>query len=109
MKMGTGIDTIVEEELVYGALRREETWRKIGIGGAVFGVMGCLSAAAVALLLVAWTLTRRGVAVPREVTDHAVACVLLGCCLCLMCVGGCSQMVGKEAKMTKSTTTYHVG
>ena len=51
MKMGTGIDTIVEEELVYGALRREETWRKIGIGGAVFGVMGCLSAAAVALLI----------------------------------------------------------
>ncbi len=51
MTMGTGIDTIVEEELVYGALRREEIWRKLGIGGAVFGVMGCLSAAAVALLI----------------------------------------------------------
>jgi len=51
MTMGTGIDAIIEEELVYGALRREETWRKIGIGGAVFGVLGCLSAAAVALLI----------------------------------------------------------
>lgn len=51
MTMGTSIDAIVEEELVYGALRREETWRKIGIGGVVFGVMGCLSAAAVALLI----------------------------------------------------------
>lgn len=51
MTMGTGIDAIVEEELVYGALRREETWRKIGIGGAVFGVLGCLSAAAIALLI----------------------------------------------------------
>ena len=51
MTLSTNIDTIVEEELVYGALRREETWRKLGIGGAVFGVMGCLSAAAVALLI----------------------------------------------------------
>lgn len=51
MSVGTGIDAIVEEELVYGALRREELWRKIGIGGAVFGVLGCLSAAAVALLI----------------------------------------------------------
>lgn len=51
MSMGTGINAIVEEELVYGALRREELWRKIGIGGAVFGVLGCLSAAAVALLI----------------------------------------------------------
>ncbi|WP_425100985.1 virB8 family protein [Tropicibacter sp. S64] len=51
MTLSANIDTIVEEELVYGALRREETWRKLGIGGAVFGVMGCLSAAAVALLI----------------------------------------------------------
>jgi len=25
---------LVEEELVYGALRREQLWRMIGIGGA---------------------------------------------------------------------------
>jgi type IV secretion system protein VirB8 len=41
---------LVEEELVYGALRREQLWRVIGIGGAGFGVVGCLAAAAVALL-----------------------------------------------------------
>jgi type IV secretion system protein VirB8 len=41
---------LVEEELVYGALRRERLWRVIGIGGAGFGVVGCLAAAAVALL-----------------------------------------------------------
>ena len=51
MTMNTKFDAIVEEELVYGALRREETWRKIGIGGAVFGVMGCLSAAAVTVMI----------------------------------------------------------
>lgn len=51
MSVGPDIDAIVEEELVYGALRREELWRKIGIGGAVFGILGCLSAAAVALLI----------------------------------------------------------
>lgn len=42
---------IVEEELVYGALRREQLWRLIGIGGAGFGVLGCLAAAAVALMI----------------------------------------------------------
>ena len=42
---------LVEEELVYGALRREELWRKIGIAGGVFGVAGCLAAAAVALMI----------------------------------------------------------
>jgi type IV secretion system protein VirB8 len=41
---------LVEEELVYGALRREQLWQMIGIGGAGFGVVGCLAAAAVALL-----------------------------------------------------------
>jgi type IV secretion system protein VirB8 len=42
---------LVEEELVYGALRREQLWRVIGISGAGFGVFGCLTAAAVALMV----------------------------------------------------------
>ena len=42
---------IIEEELVYGALRREQLWRMIGISGAGFGVFGCLTAAAVALMV----------------------------------------------------------
>ncbi|MEI4234683.1 type IV secretion system protein [Roseovarius sp. D22-M7] len=42
---------LVEEELVYGALRREQLWRMIGLGGAGFGVVGCLAAAAVALMV----------------------------------------------------------
>ncbi|SIS90673.1 type IV secretion system protein VirB8 [Phaeovulum vinaykumarii] len=42
---------IVEEELVYGALRREQQWRLIGLGGAGFGVFGCLAAAAIALMV----------------------------------------------------------
>jgi len=42
---------IVEEELVYGALRRERQWQVIGISGAGFGVLGCLAAAAVAILV----------------------------------------------------------
>ena len=42
---------LVEEELVYGALRREQLWRMIGLSGAGFGVFGCLTAAAVALLV----------------------------------------------------------
>ena len=42
---------LVEEELVYGALRREQLWRMIGISGAGFGVFGCLTAAAVALMV----------------------------------------------------------
>jgi type IV secretion system protein VirB8 len=41
----------VEEELVYGALRREQLWRMIGLGGAGFGAVGCLAAAAVALMV----------------------------------------------------------
>lgn len=41
---------IVEEELIYGARRRERLWQMLGLGGAVFGVLGCLSAAAVAVL-----------------------------------------------------------
>ncbi|MCR8548484.1 type IV secretion system protein [Salipiger sp. P9] len=42
---------LVEEELVYGALRREQLWRVIGLSGAGFGVFGCLTAAAVALMI----------------------------------------------------------
>ena len=42
---------LVEEELVHGALRREQLWKMIGLGGAGFGVVGCLTAAAVALLI----------------------------------------------------------
>jgi len=42
---------IVEEELVYGALRRERLWQRIGLGGAGFGIVGCLAAAAVALMV----------------------------------------------------------
>ena len=42
---------LAEEELVLGALRREQLWRMIGLGGAGFGVVGCLAAAAVALMV----------------------------------------------------------
>lgn len=50
--MTTGMSTreLVEEELIHGALRREQLW-KIGISGAGFGVLGCLAAAAVALMV----------------------------------------------------------
>ena len=41
---------IIEEELVYGALRRERTWQRLGLIGLIFGILGCLSAAAVAIL-----------------------------------------------------------
>ncbi|SPJ31324.1 virB8 family protein [Falsiruegeria mediterranea] len=41
---------IIEEELVYGALRRERLWQRLGVLGLIFGVCGCLSAAAVAIL-----------------------------------------------------------
>ncbi len=41
---------IIEEELVYGALRRERLWQRLALVGLVFGVLGCLSAAAVAIL-----------------------------------------------------------
>jgi type IV secretion system protein VirB8 len=29
---------LVEEELIHGALRREQLWKMIGLGGAGFGV-----------------------------------------------------------------------
>ena len=41
---------IIEEELVYGALRRERLWQRLGLLGMIFGIIGCLSAAAVAIL-----------------------------------------------------------
>ncbi len=41
---------IIEEELVYGALRRERLWQRLGLIGLIFGTLGCLSAAAVAIL-----------------------------------------------------------
>ncbi|MFA8388296.1 MAG: virB8 family protein [Pelagibaca sp.] len=41
---------IIEEELVYGALRRERLWQRLGLSGLIFGSLGCLSAAAVAIL-----------------------------------------------------------
>lgn len=43
--------SVVEEELVWGALRRERLWRIIGLSGTGFGVIGCLTAAAVALMI----------------------------------------------------------
>ena len=41
---------IIEEELVYGARRRELMWQKLGLTGMAFGMAGCLAAALVALL-----------------------------------------------------------
>ena len=41
---------IIEEELVYGALRRERLWQRLGLIGLIFGILGCLGAAAVAIL-----------------------------------------------------------
>lgn len=41
---------VIEEELVYGALRRERLWQRIGLFGIVFGTLGCLAAALVAVL-----------------------------------------------------------
>lgn len=40
----------IEEELIYGARRREQLWRRLGLTGMAFGVIGCLAAAAVAVL-----------------------------------------------------------
>ena len=42
---------LVEEELVHGALRREQLWKMIGLVGSGFGIAGCLAAAAVALMV----------------------------------------------------------
>ncbi len=41
---------IIEEELIYGARRRERLWQKLAFIGLGFGVMGCLGGMAIALL-----------------------------------------------------------
>ena len=41
---------IIEEELVYGALRRERLWQKLGLSGLIFGLLGCLGAVMVSIL-----------------------------------------------------------
>ncbi|WP_068117834.1 virB8 family protein [Tropicimonas marinistellae] len=41
---------IIEEELVYGALRRERLWQRLGLTGLIFGMLGCLGAAGVSIL-----------------------------------------------------------
>lgn len=41
---------IIEEELVYGALRRERLWQRLGLLGVIFGLVGCLGAVMVAIL-----------------------------------------------------------
>ena len=48
--MGGSERDIVEEELIYGARRREQFWQKLGIGGLIFGVVACFLAALVAIL-----------------------------------------------------------
>ena len=40
----------LEEELVYGARRREQLWQTLAFTGLAFGVVGCLAAATVAVL-----------------------------------------------------------
>jgi type IV secretion system protein VirB8 len=51
MMAGMSPRELVEEELIHGALRREQLWRMIGLCGAGFGILGCLAAAAVALMV----------------------------------------------------------
>ncbi|RKF12563.1 type IV secretion system protein [Roseovarius spongiae] len=41
---------IIEEELVYGALRRERLWQRLGLLGMIFGLIGSLGAVMVAIL-----------------------------------------------------------
>ncbi|ATG37961.1 MAG: type IV secretion system protein [Rhodobiaceae bacterium] len=41
---------IIEEELIFGARRREQLWQKLAFAGLGFGVLGCLGAATVAIL-----------------------------------------------------------
>jgi len=41
---------IIEEELIYGARRREKLWQKLAFVGLSFGVLGCLGGMAVAVL-----------------------------------------------------------
>ena len=72
------VSEILEEELIYGARRRERVWKAIAGASALFGVMGCLAAAAVAVLdadpppaLVAYD-PNTGLALP-EATVRAVS------------------------------------
>ncbi|MBP1806986.1 virB8 family protein [Rubellimicrobium aerolatum] len=46
----TRMNDIVEEELIFGARRRERVWKALAGAGLLFGVAGCLAAAAVAVL-----------------------------------------------------------
>jgi type IV secretion system protein VirB8 len=41
---------IIEEELVYGARRRELMWQKLGLTGMAFGMAGCLTAALASII-----------------------------------------------------------
>lgn len=41
---------LVEEELIYGARRRERLWKVVAVAASLFGVAGCLAAATVAVL-----------------------------------------------------------
>ena len=41
---------VIEEELIYGARRREKVWKVVALVCALFGAAGCLAAAAVAVL-----------------------------------------------------------
>ena len=45
-----GMREVVEEELIYGARRRERMWKSLAAAGMLFGVTGCLAAAAVSAL-----------------------------------------------------------
>ena len=44
------MNEVIEEELIYGARRRERVWKAIAGVASLFGVTGCLAAAAVAVL-----------------------------------------------------------
>ena len=46
----TQISDLVEEELIYGARRRERVWKVVAGLASLFGVAGCLAAAAVSIL-----------------------------------------------------------
>lgn len=39
---------LIEEELIYGAIRREKTWKSIALVSGIVGIVGCFSAAGVA-------------------------------------------------------------
>ena len=41
--------SVVQEEMIYGALRREAFWKRLALVGMGFGALGCIAAAVVAL------------------------------------------------------------